>query len=389
MKRIILIIADSTTYHTAPRGLQANNIINYLAGQFKIILITSTNSVPDNGEYFSKDIEVYSTKSISNRVTRLFSMFMPFLSVFDPVWSLRSRIKLKKLISDSDIQIHAILTFSLKYSSVIVASRIREKIDPSPQIASFFSDPLSFNKYLYRNKLQKWILTKIEKRLLSKMDYLVVPSLFMKDKYSKITNDHSIKYIPHAFVPLKETGRKVTNKGNENIIRHIGSLYKLRSPMPLINHILEFEQYYSRNSYIFEFVGRIGKDIRKQIRSIAGLPDIIRIRGSVSQKESYDLMQSADILLLIDADIEESTFLPSKLVEYLSFNKFIIGITPENSETERVLNLTGNKALHYNELDKLPAILENIPGRKHKPEIDFFSINNVVQMWVDLISEMN
>jgi glycosyltransferase involved in cell wall biosynthesis len=52
-------------------------------------------------------------------------------------------------------------------------------------------------------------------------------------------------------------------------------------------------------------------------------------------------MQEADVLMVIDADVPDSVFLPSKLIDYLGAGRPVLGITPPDSGSARVIRKAG------------------------------------------------
>ena len=63
---------------------------------------------------------------------------------------------------------------------------------------------------------------------------------------------------------------------------------------------------------------------------------------------SLALMKNADYLFLIDAAVpsnRQSVFFPSKLAEYLGSGKPIVGLTPKQGATARILRELGHHAV--------------------------------------------
>jgi hypothetical protein len=61
----------------------------------------------------------------------------------------------------------------------------------------------------------------------------------------------------------------------------------------------------------------------------------------VDYKTSLALMESADLLLVIDAPFDQSVFLPSKLVDYIGAQRPIFAITPPGTSAKLVSDLGG------------------------------------------------
>ena len=100
-------------------------------------------------------------------------------------------------------------------------------------------------------------------------------------------------------------------------------------------------------------------------------------------------MHSTDAFLLIDANIQNSPFFPSKLVEYFAFTKPIIAITPENSETHKLLKETGHFLLQESNLNIIPEILIKIKSQNYKINTKItqkYELSNILNMWKDIIN---
>jgi hypothetical protein len=62
--------------------------------------------------------------------------------------------------------------------------------------------------------------------------------------------------------------------------------------------------------------------------------------GNVSFVESLERMYDADILLLIEANIRQNLFLPSKLSDYIGADTPIVGLTPPGGSEDAMRRLS-------------------------------------------------
>lgn len=72
-------------------------------------------------------------------------------------------------------------------------------------------------------------------------------------------------------------------------------------------------------------------------------------------------MVKSSLLVLIEEESEESLFFPSKLTDYLSLQKPIIGIVPKNCVSRDILQKMDILVLNILILMALPIILKSFP----------------------------
>lgn len=388
MKKKILIIADSSTYHIKPRGIQANRLINEMSKFYSVFLITSNISVPDDNVYFSNKIKkIIIVRTQSNYIRILTGKIWRYFRGKDIFWYLKARKSALSIIKKEKITI--LITFSMIHSNSDVGKYCKAKIKDIKWF-SFLSDPLSLNPYLSRYKIQNLILKKYEKKIFHDSDKIIFPSYTMKKIYSEIYSDISnkIHVIPHSF----EKKNKLLIKKPNNIfyIKHFGLLNEERSPLPLIEFILTEKNWFKSQNIKFEFIGKINKKLKNKIDSIEN--QFIIFKEEIEYNLISDIIAKANLLLIIDANFSTSPFLPSKLVEYLPYHIPILGITPKGSETERVLNETNNYVVNISTIHLIKNIVNKLIDEGHSisqqtaHKIEQYKISNIINQWKDLIT---
>ena len=68
-------------------------------------------------------------------------------------------------------------------------------------------------------------------------------------------------------------------------------------------------------------------------------------------------MANADVLVVIDADFKVSPFLPSKIFDYLLFDKPMLGLTPPGSATAGFLERLGYPCAGPNDVEQIKNVL--------------------------------
>ena len=131
------------------------------------------------------------------------------------------------------------------------------------------------------------------------------------------------------------------SRGKLRIV-HTGTFYRgMREPLAFLDAVAEV----ARNARIgacleVVFVGFSGEAVTARARQL-GLEGIVCFRGKSLYVESLAVASSANLLLLLDAPVEGSPFLPSKLADYLMVRKPVLGLTPPDSASGDVLRRLG------------------------------------------------
>jgi len=107
----------------------------------------------------------------------------------------------------------------------------------------------------------------------------------------------------------------------------------------------------------FDIVGHIPQEMMTSPAALDLGPEIIRAIGTVNFVQSLEAMYDADILLLIEADVRQNLFLPSKLSDYLGSATPLVGIVPPGASEDAFKSLG---AWHANprDIDGISRALE-------------------------------
>jgi hypothetical protein len=177
--------------------------------------------------------------------------------------------------------------------------------------------------------------------------------------------------LPHAFVPQwYEMGRSLLPHETESAavrMLHTGHFYGPRSPRPLIDALKRMNErgLLGQDLEIFHY-GGMDEDSKRRIAE-GGLQDIFHTSATVGYFDTLATMGEADYLLLIDAKLTttaESVFLPSKLVDYLGSGTPVIGITPRNGTSSRIIEETGGLVCDIERPDQIERVLESVMRRE-------------------------
>lgn len=223
----------------------------------------------------------------------------------------------------------AVMTWSPFHSINSVAAKMKRHCPHIRWIAQF-SDPWAGNPLEQRTLARIWNAWQ-EPRTIAAADYLIHSSAYSKKLMERHHGELQTRsvVIPHPFdsglfpARPKQENEKIT-------LRYIGVLFGRRSPEPLF---FALERLFARRPDLrdrlnIELVGHVPHEML-QTSAARSLPaGTITHVPNVSYLESLEKMYDSDILLLIEADVKQNLFVPSKLSDYMGARRPIVGIAP-------------------------------------------------------------
>ncbi len=223
----------------------------------------------------------------------------------------------------------AILTFAQPWSDHLVGLELK-KTGAKPWIAHF-SDPWIDTPYRQYDPKSEKICRHLESEVIRNADAVVFITRQTAERVmSKYPPEwkRKVHVLPHGYDPLVAPFPPAEHSGRLRLV-YTGSFYGNRTPEGLLHALAQLDAAQPIAGQIeLLLVGSRTVEYRPLAAQL-GLEDVVRFFGPVSFTESQALAASAGVLLVIDAPSQgESLFLPSKLVDYLAFNKPVLGLTP-------------------------------------------------------------
>lgn len=254
---------------------------------------------------------------------------------------------------------HLILTLSTPIDSHRVGLYLKHKTSDIAWIASFSDpwpptlrpSPYNVGQDPINEKWDMWL----SRKFLQKCDAVLMPSKYALQLVEKKTNIH-IKNkswsIPHiGFKSNHSTSRKYAGW-----LVHIGDLGRERVSKPLLTAIKEISSITGREFKGLLCVGSVCLEFQSEIEKMR-LNSFVKITGKVPQEKAVEIASSASALLVIEADMEFSPFLPSKFADYAIAKRPIIAITPQiSSIRDYLLQYGGGRAVGHNSTEIASAI---------------------------------
>ena len=320
-------------------------------------------SIPSNSMRFSKAILRRTIPDLAN---------IPDLERF--FWTNKAKRKLVTLRDDIFNWVH---TTSSPFSTHILGAKLKKKYN-IPWVAQFY-DPWVDNHYINFNfKFFKKLNLKYEAIVAKEADLILHSNNIIKNRWiNRYGKEIAEKIVVLPFIT--DASIKASNKFYTNsklTILHAGGIYGKRSLKELILalELLKKENENLENQIQITQIGHISKQEVELIRQ-KNLLNLFKFYEKKPYEQIVKELYRADILLLVDSlDTEENVFFPSKLVEYFSYNKLIIGITPINSPANTFLQEAGHIVIHKNENRQLKDFLSKIliNGNLIKVNSDYF-----------------
>lgn len=257
-------------------------------------------------------------------------------------------------ISSDDL----LVTFGEPMSVHLAGLRLKAAIG-MPWIAHF-SDPWADNPHR-RFPLLRQLNRGLEAKVLQLADRAIFTSTetlhLVTQKYPSGIAAKS-RVLSHSFDPTMYGSVSDGHKGI--VLRYLGNFYGRRQPDPLIKAVVRLyrERPELLQGVAIEFVGGIRRIPTSLLRELPAT--LIRFISPVDYKPSLALMESADLLLVIDAPFDESVFLPSKLIDYMGAQRPILAITPPGTAARLVSDLGGLVAHPNNVVEISEKLAESI-----------------------------
>lgn len=332
---------------------------------YEVDVICADSFSPDLG--MDDSLLPYAKDSFRNIIrlnpsTRLIDRLQRKYHVFSDIPDLMAglhRCAYEQLMDMDLSQYDAVMTWSPFHSINPVMVQVKKERKNVRWIAQF-SDPWSENP-LEVSRLTKIWNRRHEPRTVEAADFIIHSSRYSLDLMLQNHPEELKKktdVLPHVFnEDLYPQRPKIKN--DKIIMRYVGVLYGRRSPETLFQAL---NQLFKRRKDLkglltVELVGIVPLEMMTT-ESAHLLPEgTLKSIPNVSYIESLELMYDADILLLIDADVRQNLFLPSKLSDYIGANTPIVGLVPPGG-SEDALKALGVWHARPSDIDGIAKALE-------------------------------
>lgn len=263
----------------------------------------------------------------------------------------------------------AVVTFAQPWINHLIGLDVKQA-KPSIFWAAHFSDPWADSPYYNTlTKEAKKEEHRLEEKVIKNADGLFFVCQRTADlvmsKYS-FSHAKKVRILPHCYdqdthrsIAIRQKRKK--RKTSFRII-HTGNFYGTRSPEKFIQALALFrknrplDRDLIRVEFVGFFEGAIEKRVQELIR-ISGLGNVVRLAGPLEYAEAQSRAAEADLLLVIDAQAEESVFFPSKLADYFLLGKPILAVTPSEGSTADLAFEVGFRTAHPGRIDLISSAI--------------------------------
>lgn len=146
--------------------------------------------------------------------------------------------------------------------------------------------------------------------------------------------------VPHVAMSFGST--QVQPDPGTMVLSHVGDVTPPRDPEPLLAGvtIALSRRAGLRECLRLRFIGASGRGLAEGIRRHQ-LQGLCEMSPPVPYLPCFDLCRRSDVLVLIEAPMETSVFLPSKLADYVACRRPVLALTPTSSEVRDLLQSQG------------------------------------------------
>lgn len=344
----ILLISQSYPPMKSARALQIGKVVNalQLADCEITVIAGNINNHLDNcpnNIYYIRCLKRKACKSVIGRLYSRINMECYGANPFSN-WVRKGSLLGMELVES--FRPDVIFSSSTPCASHLVALNLKKNFD-IPWVASF-SDP-------WPPKIMPKPYTHHAFPLLSAWQMLLLKKVLRKANAIHMPNAHAVRWmaektridlqkkafiIPHigsevsADVPVDHTGWLV----------HVGDLSRERISKDLLVAIREVAEAYSDCFKGLLCVGPVAPGFTHLVKKL-NMEQYIRCLGTLAPEKAMAIAKGAQAVLLIEANMKRSVFLPSKFADYVMCNCKIMAVTPKTGPVSDYVTKFGGAVL--------------------------------------------
>ena len=389
----ILLIAARVPPQIRPQAILLGKLLHHLPKynvEIELLTPTLTESLPGVRVHLHKE-----PGRITNAIlARLFAA-NPMLHTR---YAYRDALRVAgAVIRDRGIDV--VMSFANPYFVNILGALVK-KTHGKPLVAHY-SDPFVASPFGTASSSVEKRRFEVEKCVLDAADVVVFANRQLANwvlKRHDPSLSHLAHVIPHSFEDAQypPDTEPMPRPDGRVLFRHIGAFYGPRTPTSLFRAL---EILRERKPDVFEKIDveLIGADLYGANSSTLDgsipptLSSRVRCLPIMDYRASLRAMQTADVLVSIDASTGDAIFLPSKLIDYLGARRPILCLTHPGSPADAICRESGNIVADVNSAEQVAAAIERAVAdhADMKPDESYigqFAIENIARRWADLFA---
>lgn len=311
-------------------------------------------------------------------------------------WVKPSVLFLRKYLKENRIE--TIITTGPPHSLHLIGLKLKNQIPDIKWLADF-RDPwtqISYHSELKLTSFAKKSHEALERKVLKNADVVIATSFTDAENYRKLGAGR-VEVITNGFEEAEfQNSIKIRNPKFK--IAYSGGLEFARNPLVVwiaLNELIKENPQFS-SDFELEFIGNLSREVEDKIHENK-LSDYLNKKGYISHKESIDLINSCNLLLLTNfPDDRSKGIIPGKLFEYMATGNSILAIGPSGGDVAKILEETesGNYFTHQQKDEIKSFILNEYKkwemnlSKNPSPKIYQYSRKSLTEKLSKIISEL-
>jgi len=357
----ILIVSKSFPPRNSAQALQVGKVAEAIADTgIEVRVLAGIDTMANDREHTPDNCSVVYVPY--HRLRSRVRVFAKALRLCDSVNQLATWVR--RATAEAQRQIETFrpdcfLTSSMPFQTHLVGLAIK-RLTGLPWVASF-SDPWPqrFDPPPYYRRgfpVLRGMQMSLSARVIRDCDIVHMPSQYGIKLTEKVIGFPIISKavaIPHIGYYASDAD---TTSDHFGWLAHVGQLTRERVSEALLAGVQEAHRKIPHRFKGLLCVGIGCAEFKKMIRRMR-LDDIVKLTGQLSGEQAIRVSRSATALLVIEADMAISPFLPSKFADYALTGKPIIAVTPPVSAIRDYLESFGGGSAVRHDADEIAEVL--------------------------------